>query len=272
MELNPNNYHGIEANQEYLSASQYSEFVDKCEAMALAKVRGEYQEPPDINLLVGSYIHSYFESPEAFEKIKESTPELISSKGKTKGELKTEFQFANRMIETLEADPYCMMMLQGNSEVIMTAEMFGAMWKIKIDKYRPDIRFIVDLKSTRSINELVWSNERWAKVSFIDAYNYVRNMAIYCEVERLNTGFAEWCEPYIVAVSKEDPPDKAVISLQDDYRFKRELAEIEANVPRILKLKAGLIVPKKCGKCAWCRQTKKITQVTHYSLIGQDVI
>lgn len=267
MELNKETYYSQEANQEYLSASQYSDFME-CEHMALAKIRGEYNPPPDAALLAGSLLHSWNDG--TMEQFKKEHPEMFSSKGPTKGELKSEYQIINRLVETLEDDPFCMLALEGDKEVIMTAEMFGAPWKIRMDVYNTEYRRITDLKSTRSINELVWSNERWAKVSFIDAYNYVRNMAIYCEVERINAGLAEWCEPYIVAVSKEDPPDKAVISLQDDYRFKRELAEIEANVPRILKLKAGLIVPRKCGKCAWCRQTKKITQVTHYTLIGQD--
>ena len=66
----------------------------------------------------------------------------------------------------------------------MTAEMFGAPWKIKIDTYKPDDS-IVDLKTTRSIWELQWDSFYKSKVSFIEMYRYFTQFAIYLEVERL---------------------------------------------------------------------------------------
>ena len=260
-ELTRDNYYGPEANREYMSHSQYQDFLS-CEAMAIAKLRGEWAPEGDTALLVGSYIHAWNEG--CLEEFKQKHPEMFTKKG----ELYAQFRFADQMIATLANDPMCMFALEGQKEVIMTAEMFGVPWKIRIDVYGDGRRRIVDLKSTRSINGLVWSDERWAKVSFIDAYNYPRQMAIYCEVERIATGNDNWAEPLIVAVSKEEPPDKGVISLVDERRFAAELHGIKENMPRILAVKNGTELPKGCGKCAYCRATKKVTKVIHYTEIG----
>ena len=71
MKLNKQNYYSNEADWQYLSVSQFKDF-DRCEAAALAKLKGEYVSIGDNTaLLVGNYVHSYFESQEAHEKFKE---------------------------------------------------------------------------------------------------------------------------------------------------------------------------------------------------------
>jgi len=260
--LSKDNYYSPEANREYMSHSQYKDFLS-CEAMALAKLNGEYTPPTSDEYLVGSYVHAWNE--ETLEQFKAKHPEIISSKGSTKGQLKADFKRADRMIETLANDPMCMFALEGQKEIILTAEMFGAIWKIRMDVYNPERHRIVDLKTAKSIRELVWSTEQWTKVSFVEAYGYLTQLSIYCEVERIATGHKGWAEPLIVAISKEDPPDKAIISLLDEPRFERELEVIQDKMPRIIAVKAGEIAPRRCEKCAWCRSTKKLTTVMHYS-------
>jgi len=245
-----------------MSHSQYLKWLE-CEARTMAAINRTWQEPPNDNMLVGSYVHAWNEG--AIGEFKELNPDIISQKGPTKGELKANFQFANRMIATLESDPFCMFVLQGEKEVIMTGEFAGTPWKIRIDSYDRAKRRLVDLKTTRNIYELVWSNERWAKVSFIEAYHYLTQLAIYAEIERLNAGSEDYPEPLIVAISKEDPPDKAIISLNDPDRIEKELAEIERNMPRILAVKQGLEEPARCNHCPYCRSTKKLDKVIFYT-------
>ena len=60
MVLTEQNYYGKEANEYFFSVSQYKDFM-KCEAMAMAKIRGEYERPVTRALLVGSFVDSYFE-------------------------------------------------------------------------------------------------------------------------------------------------------------------------------------------------------------------
>ena len=59
MKLTAENYYSQEANEQFFSVSQYKDFM-KCEAMALAKIRGQYRQPSTRALLVGSFVDSYF--------------------------------------------------------------------------------------------------------------------------------------------------------------------------------------------------------------------
>jgi len=260
--LTSENYHSIEANKEYMSCSSYKDFL-KCEAMAMAKINGLWVQKQTDECLVGSYIHAWNEGPEALAKFKVETPAMFSSKGPTKGELKSTFLAANGMIETLENDSFCSYMLEGEKEVIMTAYFSGTWWKIKIDTYKPD-EAIIDLKTTKSIRELVWSPYYQAKVSFIEQYAYFLQMAIYGETERLSKGRDVWLPSYLVAVSKETPPDKAVIVLDNPSRMMAHLSEIDSNMPHILAVKSGGLQSRRCGQCAYCRSTNIVTDVISY--------
>ena len=70
IKLNDDNYYGNEADWQYMSVSQYKNFL-KCPAAALAKLKGDWQPSSDpIALLVGNYVHSYFEDLTVHEKFK----------------------------------------------------------------------------------------------------------------------------------------------------------------------------------------------------------
>jgi hypothetical protein len=260
MLLTEENYHSPEASQEYMGSSQYKDF-QVCEAMALAKIKGEYNPPQTIECLTGSYLHAW--NSNTIETFKANAPMF-----KKNGEPLAQFLFADQMIAALESDAFCMMMLEGQKEVIMTAEMFGAPWKIKIDSYKPEDS-IVDLKTTRSIWEQQWDSFYNCKVSFIEMYRYFTQFAIYTEVERLATGGDKRLSSYIVAVSKETPPDKAIIDLSDEMRIQSELLAIKNNMPRILAVKSGEVNPKRCGHCAYCRSINRVTDIISYRDLEQ---
>ena len=67
MILTSENYYSEKSNLEYMSVSQYKQF-QKCEAAAMAELKGEWKRPKSTALLVGSYIDSWFEgSLESFK-------------------------------------------------------------------------------------------------------------------------------------------------------------------------------------------------------------
>ncbi len=72
---------------------------------------------------------------------------------KKDGGLKADYVKANEIIARIERDKYFMRYMSGQKQVIMTGELFGAKWKIKIDSYIPDAA-IVDLKVMASITDL----------------------------------------------------------------------------------------------------------------------
>ena len=154
--------------------------------------------------------------------------------------------------------------MQGQKEIIMTANMFGAPWKIKVDVLNLAKGRIVDLKTVKGIHEKYWNKEYGAYESFVEHYKYIRQMAIYAEVERINSGREKWLETLIVAISKESVPDKIVIGFDND-RLRIELDDTASKMERVLAVKKGQISPSSCGRCHYCRGRKQLRGITHYS-------
>ena len=154
MVLTAENYYSREANEEYMSVSQYKDFAGTygkmaCEFTAMEKLNERWEEPKSKALMVGSYVDSYFEG--TLDSFKANNPDLF----KRDGGLKAEYVKADEIIERIERDAYFMKYMSGEKQVIMTGELFDAKWKIKIDSYIPDVA-IVDLKVMSSITRLEW--------------------------------------------------------------------------------------------------------------------
>jgi len=243
--LTNDNYYSPESNKQYFSVSQYKDFL-KCEAMAMAKINGEYEEPMTTALLVGSYIDVYFEG--TLDEFKEKYKSEIFTKQKT---LRADFQKAEEVIKRIERDPLFMKFMSGEKQKIFTAEMFGVPWKIKIDSYFGGL-CIVDLKIVRNMKSL--SNWR-----------YDIQGAVYQEVEHLNSG--NRLPFYLAVATKEDVPDLDIFQItQDTLDF--ALAEIEGNMPRFIAVKNGEEEPIRCGECDFCKSTKS-ARVRNYNELGE---
>lgn len=257
MQLNRQNYFSQEANSHYMSVSQYMDFI-RCEAMAMAKLRGEYLQEDKDSFLMGKFLHAWNEGK--LETFKKENPQLY----KKNGNLYAKYRILESMIETLENDGLCRMALEGEKEVILTASLFNVNWKIIIDCYCPQKGRFSDLKGVKSLEERFYNKESGTYENFIQHYGYITQMAIYAAVEKEATHRNQYLEPYIVAVTKESPPNKAVISF--DYEsIKQELIKVESHLPSILEVKEGKREGKRCESCDYCRGTKKLTKVLHYT-------
>lgn len=267
MQLTAANYHSPEANKAYMSVSQYKNFLS-CEARTVAELNGDFESEEKEVFLVGNYLHAWAEGK--LEEFIDKHPEIISSKGPTKGELKKEFKVADAMIATLKNDPKCMFYLSGEKEVAVTAEIAGTMWKGRIDVLNDKLNYILDLKTTQSITDFKWSKLHAAHVSFIEQWDYMIQAAVYSEMERLQAGRDTYKDFYMVAVTKQDPPDKAIIDLTDPVRIEAELSKIAENLPRIMQVKTGQVEPTRCECCSYCRGTKKIDKIIHYTELKEN--
>ena len=252
MKLTKSNYYTPKADQEFMSVSQYKLWLD-CPARALATIKGEYKQPATKALLVGSFVDAYFEG--SLEQFREEHPEIFNSRT---GELKAEYRQAEDIIRRCEADKVFMEYMTGRKQVIKTAELFGTLWKIRMDVYKPKQR-IVDLKIVRSF-------ERIMGVSFIQHWLYDTQLAVYAKIEALATG-GDPLETYIAAATKEDVTDLGVIHIPH-WRHEECLAEVEKNMPRILAYKSGELEAPGCGVCAYCRSIKKLTGPIDFELVG----
>ena len=170
------------------------------------------------------------------------------------------------MIQTAERDPLIRSLLDlpGENEMIMTGKLFGVPWRIRVDKYAPDGRLIIDYKTVANINELKWSSELHEKVTFIDAYGYMMRAAVYSEIEKQFSGNPTDPHFIIVAISKQDYPDKDVLELNHRQRYDYELEQIKERIQRIQRVKDGSMRPTRCGFCDYCRATKRLFAIRPY--------
>ena len=185
MVLTAENYYSKEANKEYMSVSQYKDFAGTygkmaCEFSAIEKLEERWAQKKTTPLLVGSYVDSYFEG--TVGEFKKETPEIFTQDGG----LKAPYIQADKIIERMERDPLFMMYMSGKKQVIMTAELFGTKWKIKIDSYAEGIA-ITDLKVVESITKPKWVRDI-GYLDFIRYWGYDIQGAIYQEVVYRNTG------------------------------------------------------------------------------------
>lgn len=254
--LTQDNYYDSESEWPYQSKTWFQKFLD-CEAAALAALKSPLPVTKKATpLLVGNYLHSYFESPHAHEQfIEENKDDIFFSSGKNKGKEKADFLQAEKMIESLEADDAFRKLYQGEKEVIVEGNIFGVQWKGKIDCLDLDNHVFYDLKTVDNIHKKHWNNELHQYVSFAEDRGYDTQMAVYREL--IQQTFGVDCVPYIIAISKQDIPDKAIFRVPERITQKK-MEMIEELQPRVEAVKNGEVKPVRCEHCDYCRSTKQL--------------
>lgn len=273
LELTDQNYYSNEANREYMSCSQYQDFLT-CEARALAVLQGRWEPQETEAFLVGNYFHTAMESAEAhetfckahFEKIYKTKLDRKSGELVPTGAKFAAFEKADEMLEVCRRDPIIshLMRLPGENEKIMTGTLFGVPWKIRLDKYIPDQRVIIDWKTAQDLNKTEYNPITGERESFLEYLGYLMRAAVYSEIEKQYTGRDDDPNFIIVAVSKQTPPDKGAYSLNHRQRYDWELERIREKIYRIQGLKTGQFKPKRCGVCDYCRAIKVLTKIVPY--------
>ena len=264
--LTDENYYSLEADRIWCSASQYLDIIGRpsipgCEARAMAKLNGEYKEETTKAMLIGSILDCLWELDELpieekIQIIADKFPECISSRGATKGELKNEYKQAIQLYQrTLMDDLFCKFM-SGQKQVIMTGEIEGLPFKIKMDSYIPDVA-IVDLKTTqdasRNHRKYIADSGNWE--TFYRSFSYDVQLAIYREIVRQNTGKTLRC--YLAVIDKKDHPLPQIIEMTPQM-LDDALASVKAHIPTVKMLKSGEVKNYcRCEECDYCRDTYK---------------
>lgn len=270
MELTRDNYYEPGADMAFMSCSQYQAFCS-CEARTMAKMEGRWIDEEREAFLVGNYFHTAFESPEAHAQFVAEHEDIIFKKAKKDGtrEKYAPYIQADKMIQTAHSDPLIKSLidLPGENEKILTGELFGIPWRVRLDKYDAAGRLIIDWKTCANIQELKWSDKLHEKVTFIDAYGYMMRAAVYTEIEKQNAGSAEDASFIIVAISKQDYPDKDVFLLNHRQRYDYELEAIRERIHTFQAIKEGRTKPRRCGYCDYCRATKQLYEIKPYYVL-----
>lgn len=254
MQLTEENYYSTEADKEYMSVSEFKNFVGTygragCEFKAMEKLAGRWVDESSDAMLVGSYVDAWMDG--TLDKFKAANPQLFTAKG----ELYAKYKKADEVIARISRDQYFMKYIGGQHQVIMTGELFGSKWKIKMDSYLPG-KAIVDLKVMSSITKLEWVKDI-GYLDFVRYWGYDIQCAVYQEIVRQNTGLK--LPVYLACATKEDEPDIQIIQVTQNY-LDEALSLVEANMPRVLRVKNGEDNPDRCNVCDCCRYHKVLTK------------
>lgn len=233
MKLTEDSYYGQAANEQYFSVSQYKDFM-KCEAAALARIRGEYNPPPTRAMLVGSFVDAWAEG--TLDRFKRENPAIFTRKS----ELKAEFRKANEIIGRIKADPLFMQFMSGEKQKILTFEMFGVPWKMKMDSFSEGI-CITDLKVVANFRNLA-------------LFRYDLQGAVYQKGAEI-CGYGRL--PFYLAVAtKERVPNLDIFQIPQST-LDMALWEIEENIEHFADVKRGFVEPEYCGVCDYCKSVKQ---------------
>ena len=285
MKLTSGNYYGAKANQEFMSVSQFKQF-QKCEAMALAELKGEYERSKSKALLLGSFVDEMltgtkksqiqfivYNRAEIFQKsskIVKLTDEelsvtlndyylqLFNADNKPYAEIVQ----ALETIERIKKQPLMMQHFKSKHQTIMTGEISGVPFKIKMDNYKPS-EFIADCKymaSLRSPNLFEPMVKYWG---------YDIQGAVYQEIVYQNTG--KRLPFYLDIATKETPAHLAVAEIKQ-YDLDEALEKVKAFAPRYQSIKSGEIEPTRCDEydCNYCTETHIITEPVDSNYLGMS--
>lgn len=251
--LTSSNYHSTEANKAFWSVSLFKAF-GRCEAAGLAQIMGEYEREETDSLLIGSYVDAYF-SGELDEFFRINGDKMF----KKNGELLAKFAHANEIIDRVEADPLMMEYLAGDKQTIMTAEIFGVPWKVKMDVFNGER--IVDLKCVKDFQDVF--DKGYGYRSWIEYWGYDIQGAIYQKAVEIKTG--KRLPFYIAAVTKEKVPDVKVIHIPQ-HILDGALGMVDAKIERFDMIKSGEVEPKRCEQCDYCKRTKVLRAPEEYEI------
>ena len=247
-ELNRDNYF---ESKDYMSTSLWKKF-NECELGGLTP----FPSPTDA-MLIGGYVDAWVSGD--LDKFIEEHPEIISTRGPTKGELKAGFKKAEEIIEYMKARPTLMRFFQDQTQVVMTGDIAGVPMKIMMDGYSKGIA-INDLKIMRTV-----TNRSGQYIDFISEWGYQYQGAIYQEIVRQNTG--ERLPFFIVAVTKETPINSVIVNVPQEI-LDTALKQVEETIVRYWKIYNGVEEPIGCGICPTCIEKRKdVPIISMYELM-----
>ena len=259
MALSEHTYYSKEAGRDYMSVSQFKNF-QKCEAMAMAELNGEYIPERGRALILGNYVdESLTGTNESWNKfVEENRAELF----KKNGEPYADVAQADEATDRIRNQPLMMKYLDGEHQVIMTGDIEGVPFKIKMDSYQPGA-FIADLKymaSLRSPNLFQ---------PMIGYWGYDIQAACYQEIVRQNTGERL---PFLFVVATKEKPAHLAVGEISQWNMDEALETVRKKIKRYQAIKNGEIQPERCEEygCDYCTLTKVITEPIDTDLFGMS--
>lgn len=249
MKLNDDTYYSREAGQAFWSVSQYKDFC-RCEAMAMAKIRGEFEQKQTKAMLIGTLVDRWFEG--TLDRLRQESPNIFYCRN---GALRADFRKADEIIKRVQQDSRFMQFMSGEKQKILTFEMFGAPWKMKMDSFVKNI-CIADLKVVASID----TDRGAVKAAFRRLQYHIQGAVYQSGTEACGYGKL----PFYLAIATKEAVTNFDIFQIDQPTLDMALREIEGNMPRFIAVKSGSEKPNYCGVCDYCKSVKK-ARIRNYS-------
>ena len=259
MELNERTYFSEKASQEFMSVSQFKSF-QKCEAAAIAELNGTYIPERGRALLLGNYVDEMLTGTRGSleEFINENRGDLF----KKNGEPYADVAQADETVVRVLSQPKMVEYLSGEHQVVMTGEIEGVPFKIKMDTYKPGA-FISDLKYMASLRS---PNLFEPMISY---WGYDIQAACYQEIVYQNTGERL---PFLFVVATKEKPAHLAVGKISQWNMDEALETVRKKIKRYQAIKSGEIMPERCEEygCDYCTATKIITEPIDTDLFGMS--
>ena len=253
MNLTLENYYSKEADIEYMSVSQFKLF-EECQAKALATILGQEDATFKESFLEGQF----FEALVAGDKnlfMAKHNDEIISSRGATKGEPKSNFKKVIKSAEKFNSQEFFKEIINKcEKQVILTGEIEGIKVKCALDLFDRQTNSIYDIKCMGDFKEQ-WSKQDKIYIPWYYIYGYDLQLAVYREIVRQN--FGEPKEVGLLAATKEEIPDIDAL-LFDSNVLSLELDYFKSKIKHYDNIKKGIEKPEHCGICDYCKRIKTI--------------
>jgi hypothetical protein len=255
MNITSANYHDMATKREYMSHSQYRNWLT-CAAATRAEIFDGYQPRKTDALIVGGYVDRALTAPEELMAYIEQYKDDIYGK---KGGKLAAFVKADMLIDRLEKDATWQTIAKASKkQVVMQGVIAGVNWLYMSDLQieRNGQETVIDLKTACDFEE-DWVKDcagRSVKVNWIDAAGYWRQLAVGKELFR-QTHKAEAVCAIIGAkkpVTDDRPVGLGLWVLDDATRLSEEIRQIERMTPLVMSWKDGSVPAPACGKCDYC--------------------
>lgn len=239
---------------EYMSTSQFKAF-EECEAAALAELFGTYNRQEKECFTEGKLFESIICGN--VNKFIEEHPEMVSNRGTTKGELKSNYKNILVSAEAFLDQPvFTEIIARCEQQVIVTGEIAGIKFKGCVDFYDPKTGNGYDAKCVKDLKKL-YSESDGFFVNWYFARGYHYQAAIYRELIRQT--FKKVGRQHLIVATKESVPNVEYYQFTDEI-LDNAMEIIEQFAPHYNKIKKGIGYAEQCGKCDYCKSAKLIEE------------
>jgi hypothetical protein len=184
--------------------------------------------------------------------------DMVSGRGATKGELKSNFKRVIGSVEAFQRQPFFSELIKKcERQKIFTGEIAGIPFKGCVDFFDAATASSYDTKCMRDFKK-IYSKSDTMHVNWYFAYGYNYQMAIYREL--INHTCGKSGVHALLAVTKEEVPDVAAFMFSDEI-LDNAIEVIKEYAPVYDRIKRGGIEPEPCGSCDYCKQVKILKNI-----------